>query len=260
MAPSLQSSFLFAIRRTASKSSPFICIRARYNSTVSDVSATSSQKAFDSYLITPQALNNALKKDVYTKLSTSPRLLPLCASWFMPNDPQKRTGKGAYLAGHVPRARFFDIDAVCDTSSPYPHMLPTPEHFAKEMSKLGLRRDDNLVVYDSAELGIFSAPRVAWTLKVFGHPSVNILNNFKLWVDQGLPVEKGEPEDAVEETQYPVPQLDTSRLITYENLKENILERGKEGAEDFTIVDARSKGRWDGSAAEPREGKVFALL
>jgi thiosulfate/3-mercaptopyruvate sulfurtransferase len=255
MSPSFRSTFLFTIRQTTSKSSPFICIRARYNSTAPDLTTASSQKIFNSYLVTPQTLNNALKKDVYTKLSTSPRIIPLCASWFMPNDPQKRTGKGAYLAGHVPRARFFDIDAVCDTSSPYPHMLPTPEHFAKAMGKLGLRPDDSLVVYDSAELGIFSAPRVAWTLKVFGHPFVHVLNNFKLWVDQGLPVEKDEPEDPIEETQYPVPKLDTSRLMTYDDLKASILEQGKEGAEKLTIVDARTQGRWDGSAPEPREGK-----
>ena len=47
-------------------------------------------------------------------------------------------------------------------------------------------------VYDSAELGIFSAPRVAWTLRVFGHPSVHLLNNYKLWVEQGHEVEAGE--------------------------------------------------------------------
>lgn len=173
----------------------------------------------------------------------------------MPNDKEGRTGKAAYLAGHVPRARFFDIDAICDENSPYPHMLPTPQKFAQAMSSLGIHPDDSLVVYDTAELGIFSAPRVAWTLKVFGHQDVHILNNFKLWVDQGFAVEKGEPEEGLPQpTDYPVPQLDTSRIISYEELKERVSDQGKEGAEPLSILDARGKGRWEGSDPEPREG------
>lgn len=172
----------------------------------------------------------------------------------MPNDPEKRTGKGAFAAGRVPTARFFDIDAVSDKNSQYPHMLPSPELFSKAMSELGIRRDDSVVVYDSAEVGIFSAPRAAWTLKAFGHDQVHILNNFKLWVDQGFPIEKDEPE-AVDATDYPVPQLDSSLVMSYETLKERIKEQGKEGAEKITILDARPKGRFDGTAAEPRAGK-----
>lgn len=68
-----------------------------------------------------------------------------------------------YKQGHIPNARFFDLDKVADTSSPYPHMLPSPEIFKDAMSELGISRDDTVVVYDSAELGIFSGPRVAWT-------------------------------------------------------------------------------------------------
>jgi thiosulfate/3-mercaptopyruvate sulfurtransferase len=172
----------------------------------------------------------------------------------MPNDPDGRTGLGAYLAGHIPRARFFDIDAVCDKSSPYPHMLPSPETFAEAMSSLGIHRDDSVVVYDTAELGIFSAPRVAWTLKAFGHDDVHILNNFKLWVDQGFPVEKGEPEKEITRAEYPVPQLDVTKVVTFEELKESVEDQGKEGAEDINILDARSKERWEGSKPEPREG------
>jgi thiosulfate/3-mercaptopyruvate sulfurtransferase len=175
----------------------------------------------------------------------------------MPNDPEKRTGKGAFLAGHVPSARFFDIDAVSDKESPYPHMLPSPETFSKAMSELGVRKDDTVVVYDTAELGIFSAPRAAWTLKAFGHDSVHILNNFKLWVDQGFPIEKGEPEVSIEPTNYPTPTLDKSMVVTFEQLKDRLQEQGKEGAEKFTILDARTSGRFEGTAAEPRPGELI---
>jgi thiosulfate/3-mercaptopyruvate sulfurtransferase len=139
-------------------------------------------------------------------------------------------------------------------------MLPSPELFAQAMSKLGIHKDDTVVVYDSAELGIFSAPRVAWTFKAFGHESTHILNNFKLWVDQGFPLEKGEPEEPIEETTYPVPELEASKVIGFEELKESVLERGKEGAEDVLVVDARSQDRFEGSADEPRPGIQDRIL
>lgn len=209
--------------------------------------------SLSSYLVKPAELNAALKGNAPTRLATSPRVIPLCASWFMPNDPQKRSGHQVFKQGHVPGARFFDLDLVSDTSSPYPHMLPSAQVFTEAMRKLGIRRDDNIVVYDSAELGIFSAPRVAWTLRVFGHPSIHILNNYKLWVEEGLPTEKGEQTD-FPESQYPEPEIDPSKVAAFEEVKEIAQDYNKEGREGVQILDARSFGRWSGTDPEPRPG------
>ena len=171
----------------------------------------------------------------------------------MPNDAKKRTGYDVYKKGHIKDARFFDMDKVADTSSPYPHMLPTPELFRDSMRQLGIKRDDTVVVYDSAELGIFSAPRVAWTFRVFGHSAVHILNNFKIWVDQGYPVEEGE-QQTVEETQYPTPELDQSRVTAFEDVEIAVFDHNKEGGEQIQVLDARPAGRWKGTDAEPRPG------
>ena len=216
----------------------------------------SSNLSLDSYIISPQELSSALRKapSSSSTLSTAPRIIPLCAAWFMPNDPEKRTGYQTYLERRIPQARFFDLDKVKDENSPYPHMIPSPQTFANEMGRLGIRRDDSVVVYDTVELGIFSAPRVAWMLKVFGHDGVHILNNFKLWVEQGLPVERGEPEP-VQEIEYPVPALDKSKVVFFEELKERASKVGKEGAKEVAILDARSPGRFDGTDPEPREGE-----
>jgi thiosulfate/3-mercaptopyruvate sulfurtransferase len=138
-------------------------------------------------------------------------------------------------------------------------MLPTAKVFADAMGKLGIKPDDAVVVYDSAELGIFSAPRVAWMLKMFGHEEVHVLNNFKIWVDQGFPVEKGEPEQKWVETKYPVPDVDVSKVIGFEELKEKVKgQAGEEAekAEKVQILDARSEGRFDGTAEEPRPGMI----
>ncbi|KAL8741364.1 MAG: hypothetical protein Q9190_006022 [Brigantiaea leucoxantha] len=211
------------------------------------------QVTLSSYIVTPKELSDALTKNVPTRISTAPRVVPLCASWFLPNDPQGRSGQQVFREQRIPSARFFDLDAVKDHDSPYPHMLPTEENFAKAMQDLGLRRDDEIVVYDTKELGIFSAPRVGWTLRVFGHPSVHLLNNFRLWVEQGYPTESGETEP-VEPSDYPVPSIDAGKVVEFSEMKEIAKDYGKEGADGIQILDARSRGRWAGIDPEPRPG------
>ena len=208
-----------------------------------------------SYIVTPKELADALTKNVSTKISTAPRVVPVCASWFLPNDPDGRTGHSVFKQQRIPSARFFDLDAVKDHDSKYPHMLPTAEGFAKAMQEIGIRRDDEVVIYDSKELGIFSAPRVGWTFKVFGHPSVHLLNNFRLWVEQGYSTESGEVEAVVEEpSHYPTPQVDPEKVVKFAEVKDIAKDNGKEGAEEIQILDARPKGRWAGTAPEPRPG------
>lgn len=209
--------------------------------------------SLSTYVITPKELSEALKKNVRSKISTAPRVIPICAAWFMPNDLQGRTGIESFKKKRIPTARFFDIDDVKDHESQYPHMLPTCDQFAEAMSKLGIRKDDELVVYDTEELGIFSAPRVGWTLRVYGHPKVHLLNNFRLWVKEGLPTESGEPETP-ERSKYPVPSYKTDMVIKFAEMKTIGYDYGKEGAEEIQILDARSKGRWEGSEPEPRAG------
>lgn len=207
--------------------------------------------SFNSYFVTPAELDKALKKNAPSRLSTAPKTVPVCGSWFLPNDG--RNGYEVFKAGHIHNARFFDLDKIADTSSPYPHMLPSPEVFKDAMSNLGIKRDDTVVVYDTAELGIFSAPRVAWTFKVFGHPTVHILNNFRLWVEQGYPTEEGEPKQ-FEKTEYPMSELDKSKVVAFEEIRNIAFDHNKEGSEGVQVLDARSLGRFKGTEPEPRPG------
>lgn len=172
----------------------------------------------------------------------------------MPNDPEGRKGIDAFRKNRIPNARFFDLDEVKDPDSPYPHMLPTCEMFAEAMSNIGIRRDDAIVVYDTEELGIFSAPRVGWTLRVFGHPKVYVLNNYRLWVREGFPTETGEPKPVEEKTKYPVPTFHSNLVIPYLEMKELAKDHCRTGVQEAEILDARSTGRWAGTDPEPRPG------
>lgn len=92
-------------------------------------------------------------------------------SWHMPNAA--RNAQAEYLAGHLPGAVFFDIDAIADPTTDLPHMLPSPADFERAVGALGISEDMTIVVYD--ELGLFSAPRVWWTFRIFGGRNVFIL-------------------------------------------------------------------------------------
>lgn len=239
------------IRHALPRARPFA--HGHATASVFATSILHSRRSFSSYLVTPKELSEALKKNPPSPISTDPRVIPLCAAWFMPNDPEGRTGIDVFRRQRIPKARFFDLDKVIDKHSEYPHMLPGPKTFAAAMSELGIRREDTVVVYDTKELGIFSAPRVGWTLQVFGHSKVHVLNNFRLWVDENYPTESGEMY-TVECHPYPIPEMDADKVASFEDVREVALDYNKEGAEGVQIIDARSNGRWSGKDPEPRPG------
>ncbi|HEV2531588.1 3-mercaptopyruvate sulfurtransferase [Phenylobacterium sp.] len=164
------------------------------------------------------------------------------ASWFMAGE--NRSGRGEYDQAHIPGALFFDIDAVADRTSDLPHMLPTPQDFAREAGALGLSRDAQVVVYDS--LGIRSAARVWWTLRVMGFPRVQVLDGgFPKWRAEGRPIETDRPTP--EPTTLPS-VYDPELVRDIEAVRQLLSER------DAQLIDARSGERFRGEAPEPRAG------
>lgn len=164
------------------------------------------------------------------------------ATWFMSDDP--RTGRGSYEEAHIPGAVFFDIDTVADTATDLPHMLPSPEAFAAEAGALGLGRDATIVVYDA--LGLFSAPRVWWSLRAMGFPNVVVLDGgLKKWRAEGRPVtsEAPAPPAAAVEPAYR-PDLVRDLAAVQAHL----------AAGDVQLLDARATPRFRGEAPEPRPG------
>ncbi|MEJ0012989.1 MAG: 3-mercaptopyruvate sulfurtransferase [Bauldia sp.] len=161
-------------------------------------------------------------------------------SWHLPTTG--RSGRAEYDAAHVPGAVFFDIDAIADTSNPLPHMLPSPEVFAKAVGALGIDEQHTIVVYDSA--GLSSAPRLWWTFKIMGARDVTILEG-------GLPKwrAEGRPVDAAPVTHPPrtfVTHFDPHVVIGLIDVRDGLL------AGEFQVVDARPAARFRGEAPEPR--------
>jgi thiosulfate/3-mercaptopyruvate sulfurtransferase len=98
-------------------------------------------------------------------------------------------GRTQYRGRHLPGAVHFDIDHVCDPSSPLPHMLPSPGDFAKKIGLLGIGSENRIVVYDRASGGS-AAARVWWMFRVFGHENVAVLDGgLTKWSKEKLPAE-----------------------------------------------------------------------
>src|SRR5438105_4701493 len=93
------------------------------------------------------------------------------------------TAREDYDRGHIPGAVFFDIDEIAEPGTSLPHMIPSPELFARKMEQLGIGEDDRVIVYDG--VGLSSAGRAWWMLRLFGHHNVALL-------DGGLPKWKAE--------------------------------------------------------------------
>lgn len=171
-----------------------------------------------------------------------PNLKVVDGSWHLPTA--NRDGHAEYLAGHIPGAVFFDIDRIADRSAGLPHMLPDDTAFAQAAGALGLSATDTIVVYDGA--GLFSAPRVWWTLRVFGATDVRILDGgMPAWRAAEYPLESGAAT--------PAPSIFTVRRNSgaVRDLRDvaALLESSAE-----TVVDARPAARFRGEAPEPRPG------
>ncbi|MCS3402818.1 MULTISPECIES: 3-mercaptopyruvate sulfurtransferase [Pantoea] len=155
-----------------------------------------------------------------------------------------RNIQAEYLAGHLPQAPFFNIEALSDHTSPYPHMLPRAESFAVAMRELGVNSDKHLIVYDEGNL--FSAPRAWWMLRAFGVARVSILaGGLQGWKAAGFALAEGEvslPEGEFEA------EFDDGLV---KRLTDVLLISHEGGAQ---IVDARAANRFNAEVDEPRPG------
>jgi thiosulfate/3-mercaptopyruvate sulfurtransferase len=173
---------------------------------------------------------------------SAPDVRVVDASWYLP--AMNRDAKAEYAAARIPGAVFFDIDEIADTSSNLPHMLPSPEKFSARVRKLGLGDGNRIIVYDG--MGIFSAPRVWWMFRVFGHEDVAVLDGgLPKWKREGRPLsgERTAPRD-----RHFTARVNSLLVRDFEQVKRN-LASGRE-----QVLDARSRGRFKGEEPEPRPG------
>ena len=168
-------------------------------------------------------------------------LVVIDCSWYLP--AHKKDAKAEYTLGHIEGAQFFDLEAISDTASPLPHMLPTSENFAKSVEAMGVSDDSLIVLYDG--MGVFSSPRVWWMFLVFGAKNIHILNGgLPAWKAQGYKLS----------TLFKTPKsgyfnavLNINMVATMNDIQVAINSKEQ-------IIDARPAGRFSGKEPEARAG------
>ncbi|XP_076129044.1 3-mercaptopyruvate sulfurtransferase-like [Alosa pseudoharengus] len=172
-----------------------------------------------------------------------PNLRVLDSSWYLPK--LLRNAKKDFKQRHIPGALFFDIDHCSDRNTPLDHMLPPARRLTEYVGELGIGNNTHVIVYDASEYGAFSAPRVWWMFRVFGHESVSVLDGgLKKWLSEGHSVTDGKSK--AEPTEFRA-TLNRSWVKTYEDMLKNI------DTKEFQVVDARPAGRFLGVDPEPRD-------
>ena len=173
---------------------------------------------------------------------SDPDLRVIDGTYYLPHEGLD--ARAEFELHHIPGAVFFDIDDIADSKTDLPHMLPEPHKFSSRVRKLGLGDGLRFVVYD--QRGLFSAPRVWWTFRYFGHHDVAVLDGgLPKWLNEERPVEDG-PAHAGE--RHFTARMDSLTLRDKDQMLANI-ESGRE-----QVLDARSAGRFAGTDPEPRDG------
>lgn len=152
-----------------------------------------------------------------------------------------------YNNKHIPGAVFFDIEKICDLTSPLPHMLPSKEVFEQALSKLGISSEDFIVIYGQAGMTMGPA-RLWWMFRLFKHDNIALLNaGLPAWIKANYPLEGG-PQTISDKKTYIVKGYRKELLIGKTELSD-ISEHSR-----FPILDARPLARFEGKAPEPRPG------
>lgn len=142
-------------------------------------------------------------------------------------------------------ARFFDIkNNFSDKNSAYPNMLPKPSDFERECRKLGINSTSKIVVYDN--LGVYSSPRVWWMFKAMGHDTIAVLNGgLPDWILKGYATKELKLEENYNLGNFKA-HFKKEMVVDFEMITLNTKDQ------KGLVIDARSEGRFMGTAPEPR--------
>jgi thiosulfate/3-mercaptopyruvate sulfurtransferase len=155
-------------------------------------------------------------------------------------------GRRAYLAGHIPGARYADLNQ--DLSAPVSansgrHPLPTPSDLATSLNRLGIGPGIQVIAYDDSA-GAFAA-RLWWLLRWLKHGAVAVLDGgLKAWLAAGGALESG-PASSTPVAAPGVPpftqSVDAAAVLDAASIEALLKDPG------FLLIDARAPERFAGT-------------
>jgi len=165
-------------------------------------------------------------------------------SWHMPQT--KRNGFDEYKKQHIPNTIFFDLDDNSKKNINLPHMLIEINNWEKVVSKMGIKNDDKIIIYDNSD--VISSCRCWFNFIYFGHDPklIYVLNGgLKKWIKEKRKITN---------------DLTDIQISNYKSFEKKELVKNKQlideniNAQKFKVIDARSKERFEGKVSEPRKG------
>ena len=165
-------------------------------------------------------------------------------SWHMPQT--KRNGFDEYKKQHIPNTIFFDLDDNSKKNINLPHMLIEINNWEKVVSKMGIKNDDKIIIYDNSD--VISSCRCWFNFIYFGHDPklIHDLNGgLKKWIKEKRKITK---------------DLTDIQISNYKSFEKKELVKNKKlideniNTQKFKVIDARSKERFEGKVSEPRKG------
>ena len=168
----------------------------------------------------------------------------LDCSWHMPQT--KRSGLEEYNNQHIPNSIFFDLDENSKKKIDLPHMLVDQNEWDKIVSKMGIKNEDEIVIYDNSD--VVSSCRCWFNFIYFGHNPrlIHVLNGgLKKWIKENKKITN---------------EIKDIKISGYKSFEQKKLVKNKEQIDlnikekNFKVIDARSKDRFDGEVPEPRKG------
>ena len=165
-------------------------------------------------------------------------------SWHMPQT--KRNGFDEYKKQHIPNAIFFDLDDNSKKNTDLPHMLIEINNWDKIVSKMGIKNDDKIIIYDNSD--VVSSCRCWFNFIYFGHDPklIHVLNGgLKKWIKEKRKITNDSTDIQISNYK----SFEKKELVKNKKLiDENI------NTQKFKVIDARSKERFEGKVSEPRKG------
>ena len=165
-------------------------------------------------------------------------------SWHMPQID--RDGFEEYKKHHIPNAIFFDLDDNSEKDTNLPHMLVKINDWNRIVSKMGIHKNDKIVIYDNSD--VISSCRCWFNFIYFGHDPqlVYVLNGgLRKWIKENRKITN---------------EIINVERSNYKSLEKKELVKNKKAIDqninkqEFNLIDARSKERFEGKIPEPRKG------
>jgi thiosulfate/3-mercaptopyruvate sulfurtransferase len=157
-----------------------------------------------------------------------------------------RSGRDAFVAGHIPGAVFCDLDTVLaghGAPTAGRHPLPSPAAFASALGALGIAVNDTVVAYDDTGGG--TAGRLVWMLRAIGQPAAILDGGLAAWHGPRSGLEAAPTAVAREAIAWPPTLLED--LADLDALPSSAV-----------VLDARAPERYSGAfePVDPRAGHI----